>query len=60
MSLNSIIYKGGIMSKTFFIFLALSLVGSGLFAGNSITIDEAKAISADTNKPILLDFFTEW
>jgi len=48
------------MGKIFYIVLALSLVGSGLFAGNVVTLDEAKAISAETNKPILLDFFTEW
>jgi len=40
--------------------LVFSMVASGLLAGNVFTIDEAKALSAETNKPILLDFFTEW
>ena len=48
------------MRKNFCIILVLSLVGSGLFAGNVITLDDAKSISAQTNKPILIDFFTEW
>lgn len=48
------------MRKVFYFILALSLVGTGLIAGNPMTLDKAKAISAETNKPILLDFFTEW
>jgi hypothetical protein len=44
----------------FFVLLLLVFFGSGSIAGDLITLDEAKAISAETNKPILIDFFTEW
>lgn len=54
------ILHGGAMRKIFCVILALSLVGSALFAGNPTSLDEAKSISAKTNKPILIDFFTEW
>jgi hypothetical protein len=52
--------KKGIMKRMLFVLLALTLFGSGLMAGDVLSLDEAKAISAKTNKPILLDFFTEW
>jgi len=48
------------MKKMLFMFLAIFLAGSSLLAGDLITLDQAKAISAETNKPILIDFFTEW
>jgi hypothetical protein len=44
----------------FFIFLSLAVLGPALFGADELTLDEAKALSAKTNKPLLLDFFTEW
>jgi hypothetical protein len=43
-----------------FTFLLLALFGSGLFARDPLTLEEAKVLSAETNKPLLLDFYTEW
>jgi len=43
-----------------FTFLLLVIFGSGLLAGDAFTLEEAKALSAKTNKPLLLDFYTDW
>jgi hypothetical protein len=51
---------GGIMNRMLFTFLLLALFGSVLIAGDALTLEEAKKLSAETNKPLLLDFFTEW
>jgi hypothetical protein len=31
-----------------------------LYAGTAATLEEAKTMSAQTGKPILMDFMTEW
>jgi hypothetical protein len=48
------------MKRIFFTFLLLAFYGSGLIAGDALTLDEAKAMASKTNKPILLDFYTDW
>jgi hypothetical protein len=40
--------------------LLLGLFSSGVIAGDALTLEEAKALSAETNKPLLLDFYTDW
>jgi hypothetical protein len=41
-------------------FLLLALFSSVVIAGDALTLEEAKALSAETNKPLLLDFYTDW
>ena len=51
---------GGKMRKLF-ILLGLLFFGIiNLQAGTATTLEEAKAMSARTGKPILMDFMTEW
>ena len=48
------------MNRKFLSVVFIVLLISGLSASDALTLDEAKALSAETNKPLLLDFFTEW
>jgi len=48
------------MQKLFIFFGLFSLGIVSLQAGTATTLDEAKAMSAKTGKPILMDFMTEW
>ena len=48
------------MYKIFVLFLLLVIGLGGLQAGVATTLEEAKALSAKTGKPILMDFMTEW
>ncbi len=48
------------MLKHISFFLLLVLAGSRIGAGDVKTLTEAKVLSAKTNKPILLDFMTDW
>jgi len=45
--------------KVAIVFLAFLLCGS-LFAEKVYTISEGKALAVSTNKPLLLDFMTDW
>lgn len=48
------------MKRIFFSLFILALFGSGLVAGDQLTLEEAKKMSEKTNTPILLDFYTDW
>ncbi len=48
------------MHKLFILFWLLSFGVMSLQAGTATTLKEAKAMSAKTGKPILMDFMTEW
>ncbi len=48
------------MNKWIFSFIILFLAGTVVWAGEVHTLDEAKALAVKTNKPILMDFMTEW
>ena len=39
---------------------ALLVASAPLFAGGSATLDEAKALAVEQNKPILIDFWAVW
>jgi len=39
---------------------ALALLAPAASADGPASLDEAKALAAKENKPLLLDFFTEW
>ena len=45
--------------KVAIVFLAFLLCGS-LFAEKVYTIAEGKTLAAKSNKPLLLDFMTDW
>lgn len=48
------------MNKWIVSFIILLLAGTAVWAGEVHTLEEAKALAAKTNKPILMDFMTEW
>jgi len=48
------------MNRTLFSILIMALFATSLIAGDTLTLDEAKALAAETKKPLLLDFYTEW
>ena len=52
--------KGGIMNNLIISLLSLLVFCSSLIAGDMLSLEEAKVLAAETNKPLLLDFFTEW
>jgi len=51
---------GGNMRKLYILLGLLSFGIINLQAGTATTLEEAKAMSARTGKPILMDFMTEW
>ena len=48
------------MHKIFIILLLLVFGAMSLQAGTAATMEEAKAMSIKTGKPILMEFMTEW
>ncbi len=48
------------MHKFFNLFIVLVFGVMSVYAGTATTLEEAKAMSAKTGKPILMDFMTEW
>lgn len=56
----NIAFTGGTMHKFFNLFIVLVFGVMSVYAGTATTLEEAKAMSAKTGKPILMDFMTEW
>ena len=48
------------MHKHINFFLTLILAANHLWAGDLTSLAEAKAMAEKTNRPILLDFMTDW
>ena len=48
------------MIRLFYLTIVLLFAFTAIHASEVTTLAEAKVLSAKTNKPILLDFMTEW